>query len=229
MARAGVCVISGLALGIDGAAHAGALDGGGRTIGILGGGHRQFYPRRNRSLAEAMIAAGGAVLSPYAPDEPARPPYFLQRNGLVAALSDAVVIVEAALRSGALNTASWAAELGVDVYAYPGDVDRPKAAGCNKLIRDGVTLVRGPEDVFAGLGLASGGAGAIAQRPLHPRTDPAEQSIVVTLGAGPADFDRLSVATGLPAAELIGALVRLEMDDAIERRDVFTYALRRER
>ncbi|GAC1306011.1 MAG: hypothetical protein NVSMB19_17830 [Vulcanimicrobiaceae bacterium] len=114
---AGLCVISGLALGIDGAAHAGALAGNGPTIGVLGGGHRQFFPKRNRELAERMLAADGGVLSPYAPDEPARPGQFLQRNGVVAALADAVVIVEAATRSGALNTARWAAQLGNDVLA----------------------------------------------------------------------------------------------------------------
>ena len=161
LARAGACVVSGLALGIDAAAHRGALAGSGPTIGILGGGHRQFFPRRNRPLAEAICAGGGAVLSPYAPDDPARPGQFLQRNGVVAALADAVVIVEAAARSGALNTASWAANLGIDVLAFPGDVDRPKAAGCNALIRDGATLVRDPDDVLAAIGIAvASGAGA---------------------------------------------------------------------
>ena len=222
MARAGVCVVSGLAMGIDGAAHSGALSGGGRTIGVLGGGHRQFFPWRNRVLAEAMIAGGGAVLSPYAPDEPARPRQFLDRNGIVAGLSDAVVIVEAATRSGALNTASWAATLGIDVLAFPGDVDRPKAAGCNELIRDGALLVRGAEDVLAHLGLTAAPPAPLA---LPLRTDPLEASIVGALIEGPADFDRLLEATAAQTADLIGALVRLEMDDAIERRDAVTYAL----
>jgi DNA processing protein len=155
LAAAGACVISGLALGIDGAAHAGALAGGGPTLGILGGGHAHFFPRRNRALAQAMLALGGAVLSPFPPEEPARPGHFLQRNGVVAALADAVVVVEAAERSGALNTAGWAAAAGIDVLAFPGDVDRPKAAGCNALIRDGATLVRDAADVLAALGLAS--------------------------------------------------------------------------
>ncbi|MDQ2908447.1 MAG: DNA-protecting protein DprA, partial [Candidatus Eremiobacteraeota bacterium] len=128
LAGAGVCVVSGLAHGIDAAAHEGALAAAGPTVGVLGGGHRCFFPSRNRPLAQRIIASGGAVLSPYAPDEPARPAQFLQRNGVIAALADAVVIVEAAERSGALNTAGWAASLGLDVLAYPGDVDRPKAA-----------------------------------------------------------------------------------------------------
>jgi DNA processing protein len=223
LARAGICVISGLALGIDGAAHAGALAGGGRTIGVLGGGHRHFFPRRNRGLAEAMISGGGAVLSPFAPDHPVYPSQFLQRNGIVAALSDAVVIVEAAARSGALNTASWAAELGVDVLAFPGDVDRPKAAGCNALIRDGATLVRDAADVLAALGIREPSAPKAASVPV--RTDPLERSVVAAIALGPIDFDRLLAVTNASTAELIAALVRLEMDAAVERRDAFTYAL----
>jgi DNA processing protein len=224
VARRGICVISGLALGVDGAAHAGALAGGGKTIGVLGGGHRQFFPRRNRALAEAMIANGGAVLSPYAPDEPAWPAQFLQRNGIVAALSDTVVIVEAAARSGALNTASWAASLGIDVLAFPGDVDRPKAAGCNALIRDGATLVRDADDVLAHLGVTPRSA-APEPQDIPPRTDPTERSIVAALAHGPTDFDQLLAKTATSTADLIAALVRLEMDDAIVRRDAFTYAL----
>jgi predicted Rossmann fold nucleotide-binding protein DprA/Smf involved in DNA uptake len=219
LAAAGVCVISGLALGIDAAAHEGALEaakgrgratespaatgeavgstpdsgtarglsgatpesqrcvgeaaaglsfagpglsfagpglsfaGPGSTIGILGGGHRCFFPRRNVRLAEAIVAAGGAVVSPYSPDDPARPAQFLQRNGIVAGLADAVVVVEAAARSGALNTAGWAAARGIPVFAVPGDPDRVKAAGCNALIRDGAILVRDAADVLGDLGL----------------------------------------------------------------------------
>jgi DNA processing protein len=225
LARRGVCVVSGLALGIDGAAHAGALAGGGRTVGVLGGGHRQFFPPRNRTLAEAMLASGGAVLSPYAPDEPARPWQFLQRNGVVAALADAVVIVEAAARSGALNTATWAGALGLDVLAFPGDVDRPKAAGCNALIRDGATLVRDAGDVLEALGLERDAAPSEPAAP--PRTDPLERAVLARLAGGPSDFDALLAATGVPAADLMATLVRLELDDALERRDAFTYACAR--
>lgn len=221
LARAGVCVLSGLALGIDGAAHAGALDVGGPTVGVLGGGHRQFFPRRNRPLAEAILAGGGAVLSPYGPDEPARPAQFLQRNGVVAALADIVVIVEAAERSGALNTASWAAALGIDVLAYPGDVERPKAAGCNALIRDGATLVRGPADVLAAIGLS----------PVTAREPPSEAfalegpaaSLAAHLGrlleSGPAYLQALADGVSAPAGEVLAALVRLELAGCIERSD----------
>jgi DNA processing protein len=220
LATAGVCVLSGLALGIDGSAHEGSLAAGGPTLGVLGGGHRHFFPQRNRTLAREMVATGGGVLSPYAPDEPARPGQFLQRNGVVAALADAVVIVEAAQRSGALNTAAWAGALGIDVMAYPGDVERPKAAGCNALIRDGATLVRDPDDVLAAIGLASE-----ARLPLpvcEPSLGPAgslEAGLRLLLGREPADLDTL--ATGLRAApsDVLAALVRLEIGGHVERRD----------
>jgi DNA processing protein len=224
LARRGLCVVSGLALGIDGAAHAGALAGGGPTIGILGGGHRQFFPRRNRALAEAMIAGGGAVLSPFEPDHPAFPPQFLQRNGIVAALADAVVIVEAAKRSGALNTASWAADLDVTVLAFPGDVDRPKAAGCNALIRDGVTLVRGAEDVLAALGIVSGAAlERVHAGVVH---SPLAQLLLTLLAEGPASFDALLDRSQSEAPQIGAALVRLELEGAIERHGGWLYVLR---
>lgn len=221
LARAGVCVVSGLALGIDGSAHAGAVAAGGASLGILGGGHRHFFPRRNLELAAALLEAGGAVLSPYSPDEPARPPQFLQRNGVVAALADAVVIVEAAERSGALNTAGWAAALGIDVMAYPGDVDRPKAAGCNALIRDGATLVRGPDDVLSALGLARAGEPA---EPLFPH--PLEAALAHLLACEPRDFEALIEFAAAPAGEVLAALVRMELAGRIERRAGNTYARR---
>jgi DNA processing protein len=197
LARAGVCVISGLALGIDGAAHLGALAGGTPTV--------------------------GAVISPFAPDEPARPGQFLQRNGIVAALADAVVVVEAAERSGALNTAGWAADLGVEVLAYPGDVDRPKAAGCNALIRDGATLVRGPDDVLEAIGLAripgaSRARGATAHSPV-------EQLVLEWLANGPNAFDAVAAAIAAPVGEVSAALVTLEIAGAIRRESGTTYAL----
>ena len=219
LGRAGICVISGLALGIDGSAHAGALSAGGVSLGILGGGHRHFFPRGNVELARSLIAAGGAVLSPYPPDEPARPPQFLQRNGVVAALADAVVVVEAAERSGALNTAGWAAALGIDVMAYPGDVDRPKAAGCNALIRDGAILVRGPDDVLAVLGIAVARA-----QPERESEDPREAAVARLLALGPHSLDELLERTGAAPGELFAALVRLEFAGLVERRAGNAYA-----
>jgi DNA processing protein len=228
LARRGVCVVSGLALGIDGAAHAGALAGGGPTIGVLGGGHDCFFPQRNGALAEAIVAGGGAVVSPFAPEEPPLPWRFLQRNGIIAALGDVVVVVEAARRSGALNTATWASDLGIDVLAFPGDVDRPKAAGCNALIRDGSVLVRDADDVLAALGLAGDPELELTTNPTSSPVasqDTLERLIVRALRGGPAGFDALCDAADCVASELGAALVRLEIDGTIERRDGSLYAL----
>jgi DNA processing protein len=197
LGAAGVCVISGLALGVDAAAHAGALAAGAPTVGVLGGGHDRFFPPRNAELARRMVNGGGAVVSPYPPEHPAYPWQFLARNGIVAALADGVVVVEAAARSGALNTASWAADRGIPVMAFPGDVDRPKAAGCLALIRDGATLVRDAADVLAQLGLAPAPAGP-PELPLV--TDPVEARIMALLGGGPADADAVVASSDLPPA-----------------------------
>jgi DNA processing protein len=166
------------------------------------------------------------VLSPFPPDEPARPWQFLERNAVVAALADAVVVVEAAERSGALNTAGWASGK-IDVLAFPGDVDRPKAAGCNALIRDGATLVRHADDVLAALGV-----GAQPVLPLElpvgaAAADPMARAVLDTLAAGPATLDALIVAADAPAGAVLALLVRLELEGAVERRDAATYRLRR--
>jgi len=225
LSRAGVCVISGLALGIDGMAHLGALGGPTPTVGVLGGGHRCFFPKRNRELAERMIAHGGAVLSPYAPDEPARPPQFIQRNGVVAALADAVVVVEAATRSGALNTASWAASLGIDVLAFPGDVDRTVAAGCNALIRDGATLVRDHDDVLEAIGIA-----ALPNTPTSivadadATRDPLEVRVLALVAREPHDAEALADLTGAAIGDVLAALMRLEIDGRIRRHDSLRFA-----
>ena len=207
LGRCGVCVISGLALGIDSAAHQGALDVAAPTIGVLGGGHERFFPPRNAELARRMINGGGAVVSPYPPHHPAFPSQFLARNGIVAALADGVVVVEAAARSGALNTASWAADRAVPVMAFPGDVGRPKVAGCLTLLRDGATLVRDAGDVLAALGLLRDGA-AGAPRSAPPAT-PAER-VLARLDEAPAGADELVASTGIPAVlalALLGELV----------------------
>jgi DNA processing protein len=220
LAEAGVAVISGLALGIDGAAHEGSLAAGAPTIGVLGGGHDCFFPARNRELAARMIAGGGAVVSPYAPAVPARPHQFLARNGVIAALADALVVVEAAERSGALNSASWAADLAIPVMAFPGDVGRAKVAGCLALIRDGAVLVRGAGDVLAELGLMTGKAPQARGGLPDPGSDLGRR-IVYRLAREPARIDTLLESADSPAAvlacvgELLGAGIIIEAEDAL--------------
>lgn len=225
LGQAGVCVISGLALGIDAAAHRGALAAGAPTVGVLGGGHARFYPPANRELADYMVAAGGAVVSPYAPGHPALPPQFLQRNALIAALADAVVVVEAAARSGSLNTAAWAADAGKPVMAFPGDVERPKVAGCLALIRDGALLVRNAEDVLAGLPLGIAPV-ALAQRTAayEGRTE-LERALLLMLREAERDIDTLSALTGAGPGPVLAAITDLELAGAVTRRDGRRFAI----
>ena len=219
LGRAGCCVVSGLALGIDAAAHEGALEAGAPTIGILGGGHRCFFPRRNRPLAERIVVSGGAVLSPYAPDRPAAPHQFLERNGIVAALADAVVVVEAPARSGALNTAGWAAGR-IPVLAVPGDVDRKHVAGCLALIRDGATLARGADDVLEALGRLA----LSSSVPAEPPPDGVAAVVLATLDAGARTLDEIVAATTLEASSVLAALSLLELEGRIESRGGVQYA-----
>ncbi|GAC1573113.1 MAG: hypothetical protein NVS3B7_04180 [Candidatus Elarobacter sp.] len=216
LARAGVCIVSGLALGIDGAAHEGALTAGAPTIGVLGGGHDHFFPPRHRELGTRIALHGGAVVSPFAPAVTPQRWQFLQRNAIIAALADAVVVVEAAARSGALNTAGHAADRGIPVLAFPGEVDRPKAAGCNALIRDGATLVRDADDVLAALP-------TFTLRPPPRRTavhasslphngdSDAVRRVVALLEDGARDAGLLAEALGMSPVELFPILGELEV------------------
>ena len=220
LGAAGCCVISGLALGIDAAAHEGALDASAPTIGVLGGGHEQFFPRRNRPLAQRMVASGGAVLSPFPPEHPAIPHQFLQRNGVVAALADAVVVIEAPARSGALNTASWAAGR-VPVFAVPGDIDRAHAAGCHALIRDGVTLARSAQDVLDELLIMKLPIAGVAR---FAPADPLQARVLAILDGGESTLDEIGEAVPGSTAELLAALSVLELQGAIEARTGQRYA-----
>jgi DNA processing protein len=220
LGRAGCCIISGLALGIDGAAHEGAVSAGARTIGILGSGHHRFFPPRNRSLAERIVASGGAVLSPYPPDQAAYPWQFLERNGVVAALADAVLVIEAPLRSGALNTAGWAAG-HVPVLAVPGDVDRKHVQGCLALIRDGATLARTPQDVLEALGRLNVACAPAA--PAQPR-DPIARAMLAAIDEGACELDELVAASGSAAPTALATLTLLELDGIVELHGPSTYA-----
>jgi DNA processing protein len=219
LGRAGCAIVSGLALGIDSAAHEGALAAGAPTIGVLGGGHTRFFPPRNLGLAERMIVAGGAVVSPFEPDWPAYARQFLQRNGIVAGIADAVLVIEAPARSGALNTANWAAGR-IPVLAIPGDVDRPSVQGCLALIRDGAILARGAEDVLEVLGLS---------RPpredacLPSVADPDARTLLEALQDEAQTLDELAIASRLRAPAVLAALTALELEGLVERRGSSTY------
>jgi DNA processing protein len=219
LAGAGVCVVSGLALGIDGAAHEGALAARAPTIAVLGGGHDHVFPPRHRELAARIAAGGGAVVSPFAPENVPQPWQFLARNGVIAALADAVVVVEAAARSGALNTAGHAADLGIPVLAFPGDVERPKAAGCNALIRDGATLVRDAADVLAALPTVAPVAPVAAKRaaPQHASDPSPVRHVLAALAEGAREAAALADCVALAPAELSSVLGELETAGRIVR------------
>jgi DNA processing protein len=181
LAESGVCVVSGGALGIDAAAHRGALGTGGSTVAVLGCGIDVVYPRTNRELFQ-RLGTEGTVLSEYPPGTPPEPFRFPARNRLVAALCSAVVVVEGATGSGSLITAEHAAELGRDVFAVPGPVTSDLSDAPHRLIRDGAGLIRGPDDLLGDLGLAqavaspageaageNGGGGAVGGTRDHRR------------------------------------------------------------
>lgn len=154
-ADAGWTVISGLARGIDGAAHRGALDGGGRTVAVLGAGIDVGYPREHRDLQRQIVEERGTVVTEYPPGAAPLGWRFPPRNRIIAGLAAAVVVVESAVSGGSLSTAAHALRLGVPVFAVPGDVDREASVGCNLLIRDGAIPALGADDLAEGLSLIS--------------------------------------------------------------------------
>ncbi|MDH5294323.1 MAG: DNA-protecting protein DprA, partial [Acidimicrobiia bacterium] len=153
-------VVSGLALGVDGAAHEGALESGGTAVAVLGSGIDVWYPRRNRGLGERIVADGGAVVSEFGPGVEPEAWRFPYRNRIIAGLSSVVIVVEAAVRSGALITAGQALAQGRDVWAVPGDITRTTSRGCNMLIRDGAHPIQDLDDLVSDLELIMGPAPA---------------------------------------------------------------------
>ena len=228
MAAAGWTVVSGLARGIDAAAHRGALDAGGRTVAVLAGGLRRIYPPEHADLAERVVAAGCLVTETPMTVQP-QPGMFPARNRIISGLSRAVVVVEANQRSGALITVDHAADQGRDVYAVPGPVDSPASAGCLELIRTGATLVRSADDILEALaGLTGAYPPPAAQakptlftEPPPPAGPPAGLDgpllRVWEALAASKQADELARELGIPPGELAGVLLRLEMKKAVRR------------
>lgn len=221
LARRGFTIVSGMALGIDGEAHRGALDAGGRTIAVMANGPDITYPPDHRGLRQE-IAASGAVVTEYAlGTEPLRE-RFPARNRLVSGLSLGVIVVEAPVRSGALITARLAGEQGREVFAVPGDVTRPQSQGCHALIKDGAHLVEFATDVVEGLGIL---IQAVPERPPVNTDDlPAEEKAVVdALTFQPRHIDEIVSQTKLPAAKVSACLMLLEMKGIVRRMPGNTY------
>jgi DNA processing protein len=209
LAAAGVTIVSGLARGIDTAAHQGALDGGGRTVAILGSGLDRLYPVDNARLAEA-VAGRGAVVSEFPLGTTPQPGYFPRRNRVIAGWGRAVVVVEAAQRSGALVTARCALEEGREVMAVPGHPSSPVSAGTNALIRDGALLVRGADDVAESLG--------VELRASLAGPDEASDPVLSALSAeSPSSVEELQRRSGRAASEVLGRLTELELANRVRR------------
>lgn len=204
---AGWAVVSGLAAGVDAAAHRGCLAAGGTAVAVLGSGIDRWYPAANRGLGARILAAGGTVVSEFGPGIPPEPWRFPARNRIISGLAAAVVVVEAAVRSGALVTARLALEQGRDVFAVPGDVDRPTSAGTNRLIRDGALPLVSVDEAVEDLELVLGPA---------PRPAPPAGAPPPLLGPVPRTVADIVAACGRPLGEVLAELARLELSgDAV--------------
>lgn len=205
LARAGAVIVSGLADGIDGVAHQAALDAGGKTVAILGHGLHRIYPSKHRQLAKDILATGGALITEYQEGEPPLPFHFVDRNRIIAALSEAVIVTEAGVRSGALITANRALQLGKQVMAVPGQITSTNSAGPNNLIRSGATIITSATDVIANLGF-------LAKEPVPASArSPREAQILELIGNSPATTDTIIEASGLSAAEFANVISLMEI------------------
>lgn len=222
LAEAGVTVISGLALGIDGAAHQGALGGGGDTVAVVGTGLDRVYPARHRSLAH-QIQDHGLLLSEFPLGAPPRPEHFPSRNRIIAGMSLGTLVVEAAPKSGSLITARLAGECGREVWAIPGSVLSPQSRGCHQLIREGAALVEEPQEVIDALRTLHGGAAlapaaATGETPAPaPAASPSEDPLLQAMGHGPVTLDALAARSGWPVDQLLARLLTLELEGRVAR------------
>jgi DNA processing protein len=211
LSEAGLTIVSGLALGIDAAAHRGGLAGAGSTIAVLGTGIDLVYPQRNAALA-AQIAQRGLLVSEFAPGTAPAAHNFPRRNRLISGLAQGCLVVEAALASGSLITARAAADQGREVFAIPGSIHSPLSKGCHALIKAGAKLVETAEDILAELGgfRPSGFASTTVTQPAS-----AETGLLQHMGHDPVDVDSLCSRAGLSAEQVSSELLRLELDGRI--------------
>jgi DNA processing protein len=216
LSRAGVCIVSGGAEGIDAAAHEAAIAAGGRTIAVLGTGVDMVYPAAHRALFDRILSSGGALVSEYDDGMPAARWTFPRRNRVVSGMSDAVVVVRAGERSGALNTAAWARRQGVPVLAVPGDVREEGSAGTTALLRGGAKVAAGARDVLEAIGLS----GQLSLPAVQPGQDLGgeEAALFGALARVPRHADEIARAAGVSPATALSALLILELRGLCEQR-----------
>ena len=222
LARAGLTIPSGLAVGIDAAAHEGALAAPGRTIGVLGCGLDQIYPPEHAALAQGIVAQGGALVSEFPPGTAPRRDNFPRRNRLISGLSLGTLVVEAARQSGSLITARLAAAQGREVFAIPGSIHNPLARGCHELLRQGAKLVETAADIlselkipFAKQEVTETASAPRAEDIKSPELDKDYEILLDALGFEPASIDSLVERTGLPSSNLASMLLILELEGRV--------------
>lgn len=220
LARAGITVISGLARGIDAAAHQGALNAGGRTIAVFATGLQQVYPPEHKQLA-AEVSRQGALLTESPLDQAPLPGLFPQRNRIVSGMSLGVIVVEASRSSGALHTARHALEQNREVFAVPGRIDTDHSLGCHDLIRDGVTLIRGIDDVLAALGPLTQPVQKSSREEVHHPAElkltEQERAVLNRIASEPTAIDEVVRLSGLEANRVLTTLTMLEMRRLVRR------------
>ena len=210
----GFAVTSGLARGIDGCAHEGALDGGGVTVAVSATGPDRVYPRSNSNLAARIVERGGAVVTEFPVGEAPLARNFPRRNRIISGLALGTLVVEAARKSGSLLTAQHAAEQGREVFAIPGSIHSPLARGCHRLIRQGAKLVECLDDIveeFPWLGAAPAAADSAPRADPSPAPGDDASRVLDAMGYDPVDVDRLIARTGLPAEGVSTSLLELEL------------------
>lgn len=212
LGQSGACIVSGLALGVDGAAHEGALEAGAMTIAVVGTGLDRVYPSRHRDLAH-RIAVQGALVSEYPLGTPPLSPNFPRRNRIISGLSQGTLVVEAALQSGSLITARQAAEQGREVFAIPGSIHSPQARGCHALIRQGAKLVESAQDILEELRVPDP---LRLNKPADLTAGTADPLLAV-MGFDPLSLDALQARCGLDTASLQARLLELELDGHVGR------------
>ena len=218
LAGRGLVITSGMALGIDGAAHQGAVDAKGITIAVLGTGPDRMYPRTHLRLAEQVLDSGGLIISEYLPGTAPLAPYFPRRNRIISGLSMGVLVVEAALKSGSLITARLDAEQGREVWALPGSVHNPQTKGCHTLIREGAKLVEEAAHILEDIAPLLGNLRTDSRRtpaPAAPEPSAPQAVVLEALAWECRSLDWLVEATGLPASDLGSLLLELELDGQV--------------
>jgi DNA processing protein len=223
VAGLGATIVSGLALGIDAAAHVAAVDAGTPTVAVIGGGHDRLYPAAHRGLVRRIVDGGGAVISEFAPDTIPSRGTFPRRNRIISGLADSTVVVEAGARSGALTTAAWALEQGRGLFLVPGRLDDPTVAGSLAFLREAgpeARVVAGIPELLEDLGLVgdeaadardAGRGGAVHAGAVLAALPPVERAIAAAVVAGTSSVDELALVSGLGPATVLGALTALEI------------------